>query len=208
LIVPPGGASAEEFIACAPRGPKVKAMSKKLFAVYLGGRAPKCNTELHDVVFVVGGSIESTYERLMDKWFGDPLRLHIDSWIELGIVDGYRVSLGGAPEAQDKRLFFINLGAYLPGQFTELHANAFVVASDENEVKSRAKGELLRGTQSVHTDDLYDLDDCLEIAEVDGHHIRLELTAQSQPFEPNNGYFIIPPAAVDAYAASRGLSRK
>ena len=29
-------------------------MENKLFAVYLGGRAPKCNTELHDVVFVVG----------------------------------------------------------------------------------------------------------------------------------------------------------
>ncbi len=31
-------------------------MKPKLFAVYLGGRAPKCNTELHDVVFVVGAS--------------------------------------------------------------------------------------------------------------------------------------------------------
>lgn len=183
-------------------------MSKKLFAVYLGGRAPKCNTELHDVVFVVGESIESTYERLMDKWFGDPLRLHIDSWMELRIVDGYRISLGSEPGAQGKQLYFINLGAYLPGQFTELHANAFVVASDELEVKSRAKGELLRGTQSVHTDDLYDIDDCLEIAEVDGHHIRLEPTSESQPFEPNNGYYMLPSAAVDAYAASRGLSRK
>jgi hypothetical protein len=52
---------------------------KKLLAVYLGGRAFRCNTELHDVVFVAGESIEACYERLMDKWFGDPLRLHIDS---------------------------------------------------------------------------------------------------------------------------------
>lgn len=58
-------------------------IAKKLFAVYLGGRAARCNTELHDVAFVVGESIEACYERLMDKWFGDPLRLHIDSWIEL-----------------------------------------------------------------------------------------------------------------------------
>jgi hypothetical protein len=50
-------------------------MNQHLFAVYLGGRAAKCNTELHDVVFVIGSSIEATYERLMDKWFGDPLRM-------------------------------------------------------------------------------------------------------------------------------------
>ena len=36
-------------------------MSLKLFAVCLGGRAPKCNTELHDVVFVVGARVEDTY---------------------------------------------------------------------------------------------------------------------------------------------------
>lgn len=199
---------AEEFIACGRYGPKIAAMSKKLFAVYLGGRAPKCNTELHDVVFVVGESIEATYEQLMDKWFGDPLRVHIDSWMELRVVDGHRVLLGEARAPQDKRLYFINLGAYLPDQFTELHANAFVVAGGEGEVKSRAKGELLRGTQSVHTDDLYDIDDCLEIAEVDGHHIRLEPTREKQPFAPNNGYYIIPSGAVDAYAARRGLVRK
>jgi len=35
---------------------------KKLFAVYLGGRAPRCNTELHDVVFVAGEAIEACYE--------------------------------------------------------------------------------------------------------------------------------------------------
>ena len=40
----------------------------KLFAVYLGGRAPKGNTEIHDVVFATGRAIEDTYEQLMDKW--------------------------------------------------------------------------------------------------------------------------------------------
>jgi len=113
--------------------------------------------------------------------------------------------LRATPAAQVKKLFFINLGAYLPGQFTELHANAFVVAETEQQVKLRAKSELLRGTLSVHTDDLFDIDDCLEIAEVDGHHIHLEPTAESQPFEPNNGYHIIPKGVVAAYAVSRKL---
>src|SRR3984957_17958504 len=100
---------------------------KKLFAVFLGGRAPRCNTELHDVVFIVGQSIETSYERCMDKWFGDPLQLHIDSWVELQVGDGYRISLQAVPPEPGNKLYFINLGAYLPGQFTEVHANAFVV---------------------------------------------------------------------------------
>jgi hypothetical protein len=176
---------------------------KKLFAVYLGGRAPRCNTELHDVVFIAGESIETSYDRLMDKWFGDPLRLHIDSWVELQVVDGYRISLQPQPPAQGNKLYFINLGAYLPGQFTELHANAFVVAASEVDVKKRAKAELLRGTLSVHTDDLYDVDDCLEIAEVDGQHIHLEPTAEKMALEPHSSYHIIPQEVVTAYAARR-----
>jgi hypothetical protein len=178
---------------------------KKLFAVYLGGRAARCNTELHDVVFVVGESIETSNERLMDKWFGDPLKLHIDSWLELQVVDGYRISLRPEPAAAGKQLYFINLGAYLPGQFTELHANAFAVATSEAEVKKRAKSELLQGTQSIHTDDLYDIDDCLEIGEVDGQHVHLEATSEHVTLEPHNGYHIIPPEIVKAYATSRKL---
>jgi surfactin synthase thioesterase subunit len=102
-----------------------RAIGKRLFAVSLGGRAARCNTELHDVVFAVGDSIEETYEHLMDKWFGDPLRLHLDSWFELRIVDG--------------------------------------------------------------------------------HHIHLEPTAESQVFAPNNGYPVIPPEVVAAYAAKRKI---
>lgn len=182
-------------------------MGKKLFAVYLGGRAPKCNTELHDVVFAAGETFESCYVQLMDKWFGDPLRMHVDSWFELRIVDGWRISLGASPSGRAEKLFFINLGAYLPGQFTELHANAFVVATSEDDVKKRAKSELLKGTQSLHTDDLYDVDDCLEITEVDGLHVNLEPTGEAQEFSPNNGYHIVPPDVVASYAALRGLKK-
>jgi hypothetical protein len=181
---------------------------KKLLAVYLGGRAPRCNTELHDVVFVAGESVEACYERLMDKWFGDPTRLHIDSWAELRVIDGHRIVLRPEPPPPGNKLFFINLGAYLPNQFTELHANAFVVAAAEADVKKRAKAELLRGTLSVHTDDLYDIDDCLEISEVDGQHIHLEPTTETAPLEPHSVYHIIPPDVVAAYAARRGIAPK
>ena len=91
----------------------------KLFAVYLGGRAPRCNTELHDVTFAVGASIEETYEQLLRNWFGNPRRLHLDSWLELQVVDGHRIVLSAQPVEQAKKLYFVNLGAYQPGQFTE-----------------------------------------------------------------------------------------
>ena len=105
----------------------------KLFAVYLGGRAPRCNTELHDVVFVVGTSIEQTYERLIDLWFGSAEGLHLDSWMGLTVVDGHRVALTKTRPATEsgKKLYFVNLGAYADGEFTELHANAVVVGTSE-----------------------------------------------------------------------------
>jgi hypothetical protein len=190
--------------ACGGAGRCVKIIGMavnepKLFAVLLGGRAPRSNTELHDVVFVTGDAIETLYERLMDKWFGDPARLHVDSWMELKVVDGYCITLRAEPAAGPNKLYFINLGAYLPGQFIEIHANAFVVATSEADVKKRAKGELLRGAQAVHTDDLYDIDDCLEISEVDGRHIHLEPTTEKAPLEPHSAYHIIPSEIVRAY---------
>ncbi len=42
----------------------------KLFIVYLGGSAPKANIELHDIQFVVGNTIEDTFEQLRSNWFG------------------------------------------------------------------------------------------------------------------------------------------
>jgi hypothetical protein len=177
----------------------------KLFAVYLGGRAPKCNTELHDVVFVVGSAIEATYEQLMDKWFGEVKRLHVDSWIELRIVDGHRVTLRPEPPQPGRQLYFINLGAYTPGEFSELHANTFLVAETAEEAKSRAKSSLLRGTQAIHTDDLFAIEDCIAVAELGGLHVHLTPTDETEPLTPNNGYHIIPRPIVAAYAERKGL---
>lgn len=180
-------------------------MSPKLLAVYLGGRAPKCNTELHDVVFVVGSSIEATYEQLLDRWFGDPLQMHIDSWMALEVVDQYRVTLRREPATQPEKLFFVNLGAYRPGEFTELHANLVLVAEDREQAKQRAKRELLRGAVSVHKDDLFDVDDCLPISQVDAWHIHLEPTGETASLVATSAYHVIPPNVLRAYAERRGL---
>jgi hypothetical protein len=175
-------------------------MAEKVFAVYLGGRAPKCNTELHDVVFVVGESIESTYAQLLDQWFGMPTGLHIDSWIELDIVDGHKISISNNKPDNAEKLYFINLGAYAGGQFTEIHANRFVVAESAQEAKSIGKSTLLGNWGSpVHTDDLYEVDDCLELNSIGPFFIALEKTEEKSELTPMNGYHIIPKAIVEEY---------
>ena len=133
-------------------------MSQKLYAVYLGGRAPKANTELHDVVFATGAGIEETYSQLLDKWFGDPVGLHLDSWLELDVVDGYRISLSDTPSPAGEKLFFVNLGAY-DDSFTELHAIGFYVAAGAPQARERALADHFRdGVTETHKDDLHDID--------------------------------------------------
>jgi hypothetical protein len=175
-------------------------MDDKVFAVYLGGRAPKCNTELHDVVFVVGKSIEETYEQLIDKWFGTPNGLHLDSWMELNVVDGYKITLTSEKPSSGKKLYFINLGAYADGQFTEIHANKFIAAENEQEAKSKGKSELLKNWPGpVHKDDLHEVDDCLELSTVGSCYIVLEKTDERIEIKPTNGYHVVPKSIVQKY---------
>ena len=177
---------------------------ERLFAVCLGGRAERCNTELHDVVFVTGPSIEATYAQLLDKWFGLPQRLHIDVWTELDLVDGHQVSLASAPAGGGPRLWFVNLGAYRPGEFAELHACAFLVADTREEAKRRAKATLLKGAQELHTDDLYEVDSCMEIGAVNGFHVALTPTGRQAPLQIHAGYHVLPKAAIEAHVAGCG----
>lgn len=177
---------------------------QKLFAVYLGGRAERCNVELHDVVFVVGGKIEDTYLQLFEKWFGVPKGLHLDSWMELSVVDGHRVSLRSERTDSSKRLYFVNMGGYRPGEFTEHHAVSFFVAESEREVKERAKKNLLIGMGSAHTDDLYDVDDCLEISEVEGLFVHLEPTEERDTLVPTNEYHIVPRELIAEFTRRNG----
>ena len=174
----------------------------KLFAIYLGGRASKCNTELHDVVFSCGNKIEDTYKDLLDKWFGLPDRLHIDSWVELKYVDGFEVVLSNDKPISKNKLFFINLGGYDKNKFEELHESRFFVGKDDKNIKLRAKQTLLLGFDQVHTDDIYDVDDCIEIKEVSGLYVNLIKSNKKENLEFNNGYLPIPNQVIKSYKKS------
>ena len=159
-----------------------------LFAVYLGGRAPKCNTELHDVVFVVGETLKDCRNQIVEKWFGTPNKLHVDSYMRLDTVDSHRLSLRKDKPVSELKLYFINLGAYQKGHFTEFHENRLYVCKDKMEAKARAKTELCGGMDQVHTDDLFEVDDLIEISEVAGYHLELVAEAGLPAPIPINGY--------------------
>ena len=177
----------------------------KLFAVFLGGRAEKCNIELHDVVFTCADEITECYDDLLDKWFGDTKRLHIDSWVELKYIDGYEILLSKSKPNQHESLYFINLGGYDKNKFEELHESKFLVGSKTNTIKKRAKDELLIGYDQVHTDDLYDVDDCIEINKVSNLYVNLIESKIKKELRFNNGYLPIPKKIIDQYKSLNGI---
>ncbi len=176
-----------------------------LYAVCLGGRAPGCNIELHDVVFAVGDSLDDIHTQLLDRWFGEPGRVHVDAWARVETVPGHRVRLQREPADGGPGLYFVNIGGYAPGELLERHAYALYAGDSVSEVKARAKAELLTGRDSVHRDDLYAIDDLLAIDRVEGWHVVVEPDPNAAAPEVTNGYFPLPRATIEAWKRARGL---
>lgn len=153
----------------------------KLFAVLLGGRVKGCNIELHDIVFTIGRSLEETYPKLVNKWFGRQASLHIDSSIELHSIDGYDISISTIKSENDNlKLFFVNFGGYRKGYFGEVHENKFYIASSKHDVLVKAKNELCLSLLEPHCDDNISVDDVVAIECIDQHYIHLKKTASPQ----------------------------
>jgi hypothetical protein len=135
----------------------------KLFAIYIGGEMPGANIEVHDMRFLIAASIEETYAELRNQWWGSAKSLHIDCWAEIDHADGYDISLRSEPYDGSEKLFFVNLGGYVPGEFTEMHRNVFVVAESQAKAKSRAVRSV-KGWRDPHRDDIYEAEHafCLE----------------------------------------------
>ena len=162
-----------------------------LFVVMLGGKHPRAKIEVHDVVFAIADSLEATYPQLRQGWFGNPAGLHIDAWMRVDGVDGWKVELSPlAPLPGSPRLYFINLGGYEPNTFGEAHHYLLVVAQDKNQAKSRAKQHMLKHWQQAHTDVLLDVDDCLPIDHVSGRYIHL-VEGEHRGVIQHNDYIVI-----------------
>ena len=162
-----------------------------LFVVMLGGKHPRAKIEVHDVVFAIADSLEATYPQLRQGWFGKPAGLHIDAWMRVDGVEGWKVELSPlAPLPGSPRLYFINLGGYEANTFGEAHHYLLVVAQDKNQAKSRARQHMLKHWQQAHTDALLDVDDCLPIDQVSGRYIHL-VEGEHRGVIQHNDYIVI-----------------
>lgn len=146
----------------------------RLFVVMLGGRHARANTEVHDVVFGVGTSIEQTYPQLREQWFGELAGLHLDSWMTVDGVEQWQVRLSAdMPAAGMPRLYFVNLGGYVAGEFGEAHGYLLVVAADAAEAKRKALAQAGAEWIKPHRDALFEVDGCLPVGPIGGLHVHL-----------------------------------
>ncbi|MGA7297789.1 MAG: DUF1543 domain-containing protein [Rhodanobacteraceae bacterium] len=174
-------------------------MADHLIACVLGGSAPGAKTELHDVAFAIGNSVDLIHEQLLESWFGEPHGLHIDAWVILDTVDGHRVRLQPTASDNGLSLYFINLGGYRAGEFGERHAWWFFVAPSKAEAKARARQSLLQDCEQIHKDDLHDVDDCLQVSTVAGWHIHLDADPDAAAPKVSNGYWPLPASTIKAW---------
>ena len=65
----------------------------KLFLIVLGGRTSKSNIYVLDVRCDIGNKIEDTIPTLRKEWFGLKKGLHIDSFMEIKYIDGFKIKI-------------------------------------------------------------------------------------------------------------------
>ncbi|NWA27767.1 DUF1543 domain-containing protein [Pseudomonas gingeri] len=162
-----------------------------LWVVLLGGKHPRAKIEVHDVAFVLADSLEASYPQLRQEWFGSPAGLHIDAWMRVDGVDGWKVELSNlAPAPGSPRLYFINLGGYEARAFGEAHHYLLVVARDKAEAKRLGMRQVLANWGQAHTDALLDIDDCLPIDQVGGRYIEL-VQGPNRGIVQGNDYIVL-----------------
>ena len=82
----------------------------------------------------------------------------------------YQIQFSDAqPQAEDEKLWLINLGGYDAREFGELHRYVLVVAPHAAE----AKQYFDQKWQKQHTDRVLDVDDCITIDCVHGRYVAL-----------------------------------
>jgi hypothetical protein len=157
----------------------------KLFMFYIGGNCGNSNVELHDVRFSIGETPEDCHADLRRQWWGDAKSLHLDCWGAVEQADGFDITLTNKAAREDfGKLFFVNLGGYDPAEFSELHKNILLVASDAKAAKARAL-EQIRGWASPHRDRQFEVEMAVDVSALMQSHGRfLSLTpaTREKPF--------------------------
>ncbi|NDK55611.1 DUF1543 domain-containing protein [Pontibacter fetidus] len=145
-----------------------------LFMVMVGCRPPGRNTEQHDVLFGIAPTIKDMVPQIKKFWPGAG-SIHVDAWRKVTHVNGYQVRIRpkSHPDISEKKLYFLNLGGYKPGEFDEFHYKMVVVADNAAGALQLAKKTAFykhtgfKGASS-HIDDKYgvDIDDLHQIKDI------------------------------------------
>lgn len=89
------------------------------------------------------------------------------------------------PQNATNKLYFVNLGGYDQRQFTELHKNTFVVATDKHQAKQKAVQQISEW-ESPHRDYLHEVDTVLDLSSLltrQNSYLHLIETNDKSPFE-------------------------
>lgn len=177
----------------------------KLFMLLLGCKPPGRHTEQHDVFFGIAPSLNQLVPEIKAFW-AEPDKIHIDAWREVNFVDGYQISIvpkNTAVEAatHQPKLFFVNLGGYLPNRFEEQHYILLTVKANQAAALSEAKHtEFFKhnhfdGANShvddkygVDVDDLHHVEDILSSTQKAAYSIALQPTTETVTDPIHLGY--------------------
>jgi len=127
-----------------------------LYLVVLGGKVYGGHVEIHDVRWVIGETIESTFPNLKTEWIGKASGLHIDSYKAIQFVDGYKVNLinkNSNPRQGINKLWFVNFGGYKTDELLEQHHLEIVVAPSIQVAKKKARNKWSEPMNQIHKDD-------------------------------------------------------
>lgn len=166
-----------------------------LYIVLLGGKHEKANIEIHDVIPVVAQDLKQASPYLKQQWFGLQKGLHIDGWMQINGVDyqdeTYQVVISDQHiEKSDLKLFLINLGAYLPTEFGEIHKYLVVAGMNKADAKVQGKRAIEKHWFKPHTDAVVEIDDCIDLSSIHGQKISLKKGEfETNPFV--NDYILI-----------------
>ena len=143
---------------------KVEYPIYNLFIVVLGGKVKGSHIEQHDVRWVIGKTIEDTFDQLREEWFGEKKGLHIDSYIKIKKIDGYKViikcedsSLKFKETKQNKSLWLVNSGYYNKYSMFEKHKLLLVVAKNIFQARQIVRTRWGKLNEKIHFDNLHSI---------------------------------------------------
>lgn len=113
-----------------------------LYMIKIGATPKGRLIEQHDVFFGVADDVKALIPAVDKHWHEVAGKWHFDAYRPVTVVNNHHIKwVDKLPTDTDNglKLFFINLGGYMPNQFEEFHHKMLVVATTQAEAVKQAK---------------------------------------------------------------------